>query len=281
MDVTEYQNVKDTIKRIRPEVIIHTAGLTNVELCESDPDLAYRLHVEATGILASVATMTGSRLVHVSTDHLFNGQSPWKTEIDQPEPLNNYARTKWQAEQAAIEQCPNALIVRTNFFGWGTSLRSSFSDWILRKLDLGEELTMFTDVFFSPILVNHLGGAIFDLVGKNAQGIFNVAGDERLSKYEFALKLADIFGYSKEPIRPTSVRDFPFKAQRPGDMSLSCAKVEDFLDHPMPTADDGLKELLELRHRGWPEELARSVVHQPTAAVNTIQNDPRKPGHAS
>ena len=281
MDVTEYQKVEDTIKRIRPDVILHTAGLTNVELCERDPDQAHKQHVEATGNIASVATMTGARLVHISTDHLFNGQSSWKTETDQPEPLNNYARTKWQAEQAAIDKCPDALIVRTNFFGWGTSLRTSFSDWILRKLDLGEELTMFTDVFFSPILVNHLGNAIFDLVGKKAQGIFNVAGGERLSKYEFALKLSDIFGYSTESVRPTSVRDFPFKAQRPNDMSLSCAKVEAFLNHAMPTAEDGLRELLRLRSRGWSAQLARSVIQQPTEAVNAVQNDLRKPGHVS
>lgn len=276
LDVTNYPKVVEHLQRLKPDLIIHTAGLTNVEACESNPNLAYDMHVVASKHIARASSMLGSRLVHISTDHLFDGESPWNTETDDPEPINNYAKTKLQAEQVVIQECPQALIVRTNFFGWGTSLKASFSDWILRKLDLGEELTMFTDVYFTPILVNQLGRKIFDLVHKNADGIFNVAGSDRLSKYDFALEIARVFGYSTDLIRPISVRDFSFIARRPNDMSLSSTKASDFLDCPMPTTEEGLKELLSLRSRGWPEALAESVVTQsPTSEVVSKKDSSR------
>jgi dTDP-4-dehydrorhamnose reductase len=259
LDATSFGPLSQVLGQVRPNVIVHTAGLTNVDECEADPITAYRLNVETAQHVARVARALGAQLVHISTDHLFDGTKPWQTEEDSPTPLNVYAKTKWQAEQAVREACPDALVIRTNFFGWGTSVRTSFSDWILHYLENSRDLTMFSDVFFTPILINDLVEFILDLVAHQAKGIFHVAGGERLSKYSFALQIAEQFGYQTDRIRAISVEDFPFQARRPKDMSLSSGKVESCLQVRMPSVAEGLERLRHLRERGWQQTLEQAL----------------------
>lgn len=259
LDVTSFGASQQALRKIRPDVIVHTAGLTNVEEGEANPVLAHRLNVRAAQHVGRIADTLGAQLVHISTDHLFDGTRPWKTETDVPAPLNTYARTKWQAEQVVLQACSNALIIRTNFFGWGTSVRTSFSDWILQALEQSCELTMFSDVFFTPILINDLVDLALELIAREATGIFHVAGGERLSKYSFALRMAEVFGYPRNHIRAMSVEEFPFKARRPKDMSLSSRKAESCLQVRMPTPEEGLERLKRLHEEGWPRALEKAI----------------------
>ena len=205
LDVTSLPATKQGLAAIRPDLVIHTVAATNLEECERNPSLASQLNVDAARNVATATASLNAKLVHISTDQLFDGTRPLCTETDTLSPLNTYARTKMLGEQAVLDACPGALVVRTNFFGWGTSARSSFSDWILQGLQHRKELAMFSDVFFTPILINHLVDVIFNLVWKNAAGLFNVGGGERLSKHAFALRLAETFGYSTDCIRPISL----------------------------------------------------------------------------
>jgi dTDP-4-dehydrorhamnose reductase len=134
LDLTSFKVVDSALRDFQPDVVIHTVGLTSVDGCEADPSLAYRLNVEAANYTARSARALGAKLVHISTDHLFNGTEPWRREEDAPYPLNMYATTKLQAEEVVLQACPDALVIRTNFFGWGTSIRASFSDWIINSL---------------------------------------------------------------------------------------------------------------------------------------------------
>jgi len=255
VDVRSAASVRETLTRIRPDVVVHTAGLTNVEACETDRELARQLNVTATREVACAARGIGARLVHISTDHLFNGTRAWWTEVDRPGPVNVYAGTKWEAEQAVLEECPDALIIRTNFYGWGTPTRKSFSDWVLESLQAGQPLTMFHDVFFTPIITNDLADLILALLACGATGVFHVAGKERVSKYEFAVRLAEVFDMPVADIRAVSVAGFPFKAARPRDMSLSSQKVEGVLEVRMPGLLHGLERLRKLWEAGWPRSL--------------------------
>ena len=259
LDVTRIQTAEEILSEIRPDIIVNTVALTNVDQCESDPGSAHKLNVETAQHLAAVANMLGARFVHISTDQLFDGASAWKTETDSPAPINTYGRTKHLAEGAVLEVCPNALIVRTNFFGWGTSIRTSFSDWILRGLEQQRELTMFSDVFFTPILVNQFIDVTVKLIDTNAKGVFHVAGAERLSKHAFAVQMAEVFGYSKGTILASSVQNFPYKARRPGEMSLSSKKVELCLGTQMPKVAEGLERLQRLGMDGWQLDLESSI----------------------
>ncbi len=259
LDITLLEAAEEALARFAPDVIVHTAALTNVDECETDGLRAHLLNVTAAHNVAVIAANLGAGLVHISTDQLFDGTKPWTTETDTPAPTNNYGRTKWLAEQAVLGACPNALIVRTNFYGWGTSVRRSFSDWIIENLESRTELTMFSDVYFTPILINQLVDTIIKLIGRQASGLFHVAGSERVTKHDFALRLAEAFGYPSDRIRPISVDGFSFKARRPKEMSLNSGKAEGFLQIRMPTVVEGLERLRSLRGSGWPQELQNAI----------------------
>lgn len=251
LDAAKPEYVRKILEDIQPDIVINTVALTNVDQCEEDPALAQCLNVDTARNLAAATESLGARFVHISTDQLFCGNGPWKTETDTPAPINNYGRTKLLAERVVCQECPGALVIRTNFFGWGTSKRTSFSDWILQGLVQQRELTMFTDVFFTPILANQLNDVMVKLISADAAGVFHVAGAERLSKYAFALKLAEAFGYSNSMVRPTNVQDFSFKAPRPAEMSLSNTKAERCLEIQMPNVAQGLERLRNLQRDGW------------------------------
>jgi len=259
LDVLDTGGLERTVRRLRPDVVIHTVGMSSVDACEVDPELAWRLNVETTRGVARVTRAAGVRLLHISTDHLFDGEQAWRTESDVPIPLNTYAKTKAEAERVVLDEHPDALVIRTNFYGWGTSLRASFSDWILAALNDGRALTMFTDVYFTPLLINDLADAIFGLAARGVTGLLHVAGEERLSKCDFAGRLAEVFGYSAAAIQPTTVARAGLQAPRPRDMSLKSGKAERVLGRSLPGAGAGLDRLRKLGEAGWSRSLQQAV----------------------
>lgn len=246
-------------ERARPDVVIHTVGLSSVDGCEADPELAFQVNVGAARDVARLARACGARLVHISTDHLFDGGKPCRTEEDALAPLNVYAKTKGEAEDAVLREHADALVVRTNFYGWGTSVRISFSDWVIAGLEQGRALTMFEDVYFTPILVNDLADALFTLVERDARGVLHVAGGERVSKYEFAVRAADVFTLSPRAVRAVTADTVTLRAARPRDMSLSCRRAEAALGRALPTVREGLARLKALREAGWPATLEAAI----------------------
>jgi dTDP-4-dehydrorhamnose reductase len=257
VDVRSADAVRRFVERTRPDIIVHTVGMSSVDGCESDPGLAQELNVDAAEVVARVAHAVGARLVHVSTDHLFDGERAYRREDEPLAPMNVYAKTKAEAETVVLREHPEALVVRTNFYGWGTSVRMSFSDWILRALDAGEPLTMFTDVYFSPLFVDDLTDAALALLDRGVRGVVNVAGGERLSKHEFALRTAEVFDLPASKVRATSVDEAALRAARPKDMSLDVTRAVAALGRPMPSARDGLRRL-----RGTGEDDRRAVLQQ-------------------
>ena len=260
VDATDPLQVDEILSHIKPDIVVNLVALTNVDRCESDPTLAKLLNVEAAEHLARYAAHVGIPMVHISTDHIFDGSSPMRIEADSPRPINNYAATKLKGELVVQELCPDSLIVRTNFYGWGTSIRPSFTDWIISNVKTGNKLNMFSDVFFTPILIDQLIDYILDLIVKNVSGVYNIVGRERLSKYEFALQLADVFGYSTDVINPVSVDEFNFHAPRPRDMSLDGSKLEALLGTKMPSAAQGLNLLRILGARGKADQLESALL---------------------
>jgi dTDP-4-dehydrorhamnose reductase len=257
-DVTDGDAVDRLVERERPHVIFHAAGLANVDHCETDQQLAFAMNVSAAALVARAAVRTGARLVHISTDHVFDGSRGMWTEHDPVHPLNEYARTKWEGERQVIAACPDALVVRTNFYGWGTSRRESFSDWIVRGLESGQPLRMFDDVFFTPLLVNDLIDRTMDLLARGATGVMHVSGPERLSKYEFGLRIARAFGLSATEIMPVSIAAANLAARRPRDMSLDSARAAAAIGTPARTLDAGLLQLRQQRESDWCVDLQRA-----------------------
>ena len=228
---------------IEPDLVVNAAGLTNIELCEKEPETAALANVRIPANVAECCAGQGVRLVHISTDHLFAGTEPMLSEDEPVRPLNVYARTKADGETAVLDAWPDALVARTNFYGWGPTYRRSFSDRIVDALRRGEETVLFEDVHFTPILVDALAETVHDLVARDAHGVYHVVGDERLSKHEFGLRIADVFGLDKRLIRPGRIAELSNLVVRPLEMSLSNRKGSSQLGRDMGGVSSQLHRL--------------------------------------
>jgi dTDP-4-dehydrorhamnose reductase len=227
----------------QPDIVVHTAGLTNIEECESNPDLAQEVNVDLAKNIAIACSDQGIKLVHISTDHLFSGDHELATEESTTNPVNIYGETKLLGEQQVLENCKDALVVRTNFFCCGTKYRQSFSDFILNKLKNNKQSNLFSDVYFTPILVDELVKHTHQLIDSNAMGIFNIVGSERMSKYEFGIKLAKHFNFDSGLINKISINDKSSLVKRPKDMSLSNTKLCQALNCEIASFDEQLQTL--------------------------------------
>ena len=224
-DLGSVEDFTALVETVSPDIVVHAAGLTSVEDCEEDPERAWHVNVRLSANVAEACRRSAVALVHVSTDHLFSGLRPFASEDWPVTPVNVYGRTKADAEARVLDVNPDALIIRTNFFAWGTSYRQSFSDFIIKALRKGDGVALFQDVYFSPILADRLVMVVHELLSKRVSGVFNVVGDERISKLEFGLRIAHHFGLDPSLIGAGSLADRPHLVQRPLDMSLSNEKV--------------------------------------------------------
>lgn len=255
LEFDSVENLLRVLEATQAQIVIHTAGLTSVEKCEADPGRARHINVDIASNVAEACARLGLPLVHISTDHLFSGQASFASESCAPEPVNVYGLTKAEAESRVLDAHPLALVVRTNFYGWGTSYRQSFSDVIIETLRAGRELTLFDDVFYTPILTEAAALVVHELIDRQASGIFNVVGDERISKHEFGLKLAQEFKLDARLIRPGSIKARAALTRRPHDMSLSNQKTCGLLGRKLGGVEAQIARLHQQEHDGLAREL--------------------------
>ncbi len=237
------ESLMKQIETVGPSVVIHTAGLTSVEKCENNPELAFHINVELSCMVANVTKRLGVRLVHISTDHLFEGNASMLSEDEPRQAINIYGITKALAESKIEEINPEALIIRTNFYAWGTSYRKSFSDYIIESLRNEELLSLFDDVYYTPILAENLINTVHELLERNEKGIFNIVSDDRISKYDFGILIAEEFGLDKTKIERCSIYNKLNLVRRPHDMSLSNQKVKKLLGKNLGTVKQHIAQL--------------------------------------
>jgi dTDP-4-dehydrorhamnose reductase len=238
LDLTDASSALLFLRRLRPKIIIHCAALTDVEQCERDESHARAVNVDSTKTLSTWASENGAKLVLISTDSVFDGVCGNYRESDEPAPVNVYARTKLAAEEAVRLCCPEALIIRTNFFGWSHARNAGLAEWMLAKLIRRESFGGFTDVRFNPLFTGDLAHIILELIRREARGIFHIGARDSYSKYEFSIELARVFHLDASIVHPIPVDEFPFRARRPKDTSLATEKVSEFLGREMPSVSE-------------------------------------------
>ena len=244
-DLTDQDALSQILADIRCDTLIHTAGLTSVDQCETAPEQAFLINRDIPERLAQWCAQYNKRYVFISSDHVTGGKAPFFTEDDDVYPVNIYAQTKAQAEQRVLAAHPGALALRTNFFGRGPSWRKSLTDWLWDKVQASEQIPAFTDSYFSPISVRHLAKTSVDLSSTAEKGIFHAGGSERLSKYDFALSFFDFMGLDTKLVRPSLTQDAKLSAPRPADMSMNVRKIESVLGRSMPTVHESLEAIRE------------------------------------
>jgi dTDP-4-dehydrorhamnose reductase len=254
-DLLEAGALEGLLDDVQPDWVIHCAALANLEACEADPALARRLNTELPGRLAQLVCQRGARLLHVSTDAVFDGKQGGYTEQDAPAPLGVYAQTKLEGEHAMLAADPQALVARVNLFGWSLQGRRSLGEFFVNHLRAGRQVMGFTDVIFSPLLVNDLAAIFSEMLEKGLSGVYHTVSSECLSKYEFGRRVAAQFGLDGSLIQPTRLANSGLKAARAPDLSLKTDKLAGALGHSLPAIAPAVERFHSLEQQGYRQRL--------------------------
>ena len=246
---------KELFNRFQPDWVIHCAADTSIDEIEGDPERAFRMNRDMAANVAEAGKVIGAKLVHISTDAVFEGREGPYREGDPTEPVNVYGRSKLAGEQAVQAVYPRVLIIRTNIFGWNAQPKSSLAEWFLEQFEAGNTCPGFIDIKFSPLLVNDLGKLILAMLSEDLSGVFHVPGADCVSKYDFGILIANLFGFDTDQIVPTVSNDVGFTALRPTRTCLVGDKTEHSLGIQLPTIEDGLIRFRVLRETGFKARL--------------------------
>lgn len=256
-DITNKDTVKRIICEFNPSIILHCASLTNVDQCEIERDITKKVNVFATRYLADCVIDNDIKLIYISTDAVYDGVRGNFSEDDNVNPLNYYGQTKYEGELEVAKK-ENSLIFRTNIFGWNIQEKKSLAEWILDELKAKRNITGFRDACFSSIYTLEFARVIDIAIRKDLSGVYNCGSADSCSKYEFALKIADCFGYDKALISPISIDDFNFKAERGKKLTLSGNKIKGALNYKLPTIDQSVERFYRDYKCGLPEEIKQN-----------------------
>lgn len=245
-DLLDAAFVNQVISTVKPDIIINTVGPASVDKCEREPEFAYMLTVQTAENVAQSAQRYETRLIYISTDHLFDGRQSMYLEDDEPAPVNVYGKMKLQAEAKTLAVHPNTVITRTNFYGWSPRHHpTTFGEWVYDSLKQPIPINLFTDYYFTPLEVTHLAGALEIVANSELTGVINIAGCQRCSKYDFGIALAKVFGLDPSPICPGTINAVSFKAKRQRDLSLSTEKFKRIFNQNLPDLQEGLQRFCE------------------------------------
>ena len=229
-------NEKDCrkITELKPDIIINTAAMTNVDHCEKFKDDAYNVNVIGTKNLAKVSEQIGSKFIHISSDMVFSGGNSY-VEEDEPNPVNTYGKTKLESEKIASKVSDYLILRPSVIFGWvpfenlqtrTESVKSmNFALWVLDKLKKKQKLTIVNDQFNTPTLADNLAEVIIEMIKKDTKGIFHASGLSCINRLDFSKKIANMFGYSQNSIIPCSSKELKQIAERSLQSCLNCDKI--------------------------------------------------------
>jgi len=241
LDLTDGKALEFHVGSYDPALIINAASYTDVDGCEIHQSEAWAVNVGAVKNLVKVCREHRIRLIHFSTDYIFDGENGPYSEDDPPSPVNFYGKTKLESENVIRQSDIDSLIVRTNvLYGFGEKVNQNFLLWLLERLSAADKIQVVTDQFNNPTLADNLSECMLEMVERNLSGILHVGGAEYLSRYDFALKVADRFGFDKANISPIKTEMLRQKAKRPLRGGLKTEKARSALETKLLNVEEGL-----------------------------------------
>jgi dTDP-4-dehydrorhamnose reductase len=242
LDLRDKNHIQNMIRQVKPKVVIHCAAYSDVDACQKDPELAFRINTESARVLGEAAEAAGSRLIYVSSDMVFDGDRGDYKESDPTHPINIYGESKLAGEGEVKMSCSDAVIARTALV-YGSSVHDghSFSEQLIQRIKHGGTVSLFHDQFRTPILVQNLVEALLELAGIDFRGSIHLGGAERTDRYTFGLKLAELNGLSTDKIKPVSMDETPLPAPRPRDASFNISKAKSLLKTRFLGCQEGLQ----------------------------------------
>lgn len=218
IDLENFQELIDSITKINPDYIVNTAGINNVDYCEENQKLAFKINFEVVKELTEFCNSKKIKLIQLSTDSVFDGKKnePY-LENDSPNPINVYGKTKYEAEKVVLKN-PENIVIRTSVL-YGqlpkelSKMNSSsmkplnFSQWLIGKLENNENVKIVVDEYSSPILVDDFAKSILHLIKNNHSGLFHSAPNLKINRFDFCKKIATEFNYDLKLILPTTIKE--------------------------------------------------------------------------
>ncbi|MCL4733812.1 MAG: SDR family oxidoreductase [Candidatus Omnitrophica bacterium] len=245
----DFSSLEKFMQEIRPGSLIHAAAMADIDACEKDPELAWRINVELAEKLVHLCEACQCRLVYLSTDTVFDGEQGGYREHDSPSPVNFYGKTKQAAEQIVSgSKIPWAIARLCLVMGFSTRGEgNSFLDKMESALLNGREVGCPDNEIRSPIDVQTLAEAILELAGNDLTGIFHLAGTEKLTRYEMGRRIAARLGYDPALVVVKNADAIPGRAPRPRDVSLNQDWTRSQLTTRFKGIEEGIDYLLQLR----------------------------------
>lgn len=241
MDITSKKDVKRVIHQVEPDIIVNCAAMTNVDACENQRELAWKLNVEGVEHLIEASRRTNARIYHVSTDYVFDGKTGPYDEQSKPEPLSYYGKTKLASENALHVSGIDYFIARTMvLYGTGINVKSNFALWLIQNLEQSLPARVVDDQFGNPTLVDDLAQGILSAIELERLGTYHIAGREIVSRYDFAVSLARVFDFPSHLIVPIKSSQLHQPAPRPMKSGLITLKAEVDLGYRPSTVEQGL-----------------------------------------
>ncbi len=248
LDIGSKEEVERLFGKTRPEVVILCAAMTNVDACERQPLAANRANATGPELVARECRKSGARLVHVSTDYVFDGTKRRKyTEEDVPRPISAYGQSKLAGERAVLRTLPEAAVARPAvLYGWNPlEDKDNFVTWVLKKLRSGQRATLFEDQWISPTFADDLARALIGLAERDAKGVWHVSGPDCLDRPSCGRMIAETFGLDKSLVVPVPSSSVSLPAKRPPYSCLDVSRVQGLLGRQMVSFQEGLKLMSE------------------------------------
>lgn len=226
IDIKSRTDVKNFFLSIQPDVVVNAAAYTNVDKCEEDREECWAVNAKSLENIVEACSVFSPILVHISTDYIFDGKNAPYKEEDIPNPFGFYGKSKFAAEKIVKESNLEYLIIRTQIlYGTGEKIKNNFVLWVLNKLRNNQKIQVVNDQIGNPTFADDVPEAIYRLLELNEYGIFNVCGIEECNRYEFAKKIADLFGLESNLIKEITTSELNQKAPRPMNSSFILDKL--------------------------------------------------------
>jgi len=256
VNLLDYPKTRALISKLHPDIVIHCASRTDVDMIETNKEEAWQANVLTTRVLLDSIRDKECKFIYISTDSVYSGRRGPYDEDMETNPCNWYGKTKFESEGFVCDRS-GSLVLRTNLYGWNIQDKLSIAEWFLSRLKTGQPTTGFCDVCFSSIYTFLLAEILEKCIERDLIGIYNCACRNAWSKNEFGLRIAELFGLDPSVILSGSIDNAGLMAKRGKDLSLNVKRLEAALGENLPTMSQSLSCLFEDWKKGLPKEIKR------------------------
>ncbi len=249
LDLMDGDRLSLLFNQIKPDAVIHTAAIANIDVCENNKELAWKVNVEITQTIAELCKQYGAKMIVCSTDTVFSGTKGFYNEEDEPHAVNYYAKTKIEAERVVLDASSINIVARLSLviglpvLGKGNSFLAD----TIEKLKNGESVIFPENEIRTPVDVITVGSALSELAGCNFGGIVHLSGNTRINRYLMAVRIAEMLGVNPGLVQSTDSNAMEGRAPRPNDASMKNDLAKKLLGTPMRSLNEGLDLTLNFK----------------------------------